>query len=66
MERDKLTRREEEYLFDAVIKSFLEDKIDLEIHPLGFSVKERNNPDAKEIFFQFDRLEGGSVGHREE
>ncbi len=66
MERDKLTRGEEEYLFGAVIKSFLEDKIDLEIHPLGFSVKEKNNPDAREIFFRFDRLEEGPVGHLEE
>ena len=55
MERSpRLTKREEEELFKAVIAGYLRNKIDLEIYPKGISIKEAGNPEAKEIFFPFD------------
>ena len=49
-----LTRKEEEELFAAIISGYLKDKVDLEIYPKGISIKEKSNPDAREIFFPFD------------
>ena len=50
----RLTRREEEELFSAIIAGYLKDKVDLEIYPKGISIKEKANPDAREIFFPFE------------
>jgi hypothetical protein len=54
-ERDgRLTHKEEEELFSAIIAGYLKDKVDLEIYPKGISIREKSNPDSREIFFPFD------------
>ncbi len=53
----RLTRGEEEELFAAIIAGYLKDKVDLEIYPKGISIKETDNPDAREIFFPFEDAE---------
>ena len=50
----RLTRQEEEELFSAIITGYLKDKIDLEIYTKGISIKEKDNPSAREIFFPFE------------
>ena len=50
----RLTRKEEEELFSAIIAGYLRDKVDLEIYPKGISIKEKSNPQSREIFFPFD------------
>jgi hypothetical protein len=50
----RLTRREEEELFAAIITGYLRDKVDLEIYPKGISIREKSNPGSREIFFPFD------------
>jgi hypothetical protein len=61
----RLTRREEEELFSAIITGYLKDKVDLEIYPKGISIKETSNPDAREIFFPFDEEDNLSMGPEE-
>lgn len=53
----RLTRKEEEELFSAIISGYLKDKIELEIYPKGISIKEKSNPNSHEIFFPFDEEE---------
>jgi len=53
----RLTRKEEEELFSAIIIGYLKDKVDLEIYPKGISIKEKSNPQSREIFFPFDEDE---------
>ena len=53
----RLTRKEEEELFSAIITGYLRDKVDLEIYPKGISIKEKADPDSTEIFFPFDEDE---------
>ncbi|HUI29463.1 MAG TPA: hypothetical protein VLX91_04530 [Candidatus Acidoferrales bacterium] len=50
----RLTRKEEEELFSAIIAGYLKDKVDLEIYPKGISIKEKSDPHSREIFFPFD------------
>ena len=50
----RLTRKEEEELFSAIISGYLKDKIELEVYPKGISIKEKDNPGAREIFFPFE------------
>lgn len=50
----RLTRKEEEELFSAIIAGYLKDKVDLEIYPKGISIKEKADPHSTEIFFPFD------------
>lgn len=49
----RLTHKEEEELFAAIIVGYLKDKVDLEIYPKGISIKEKSNPNSREIFFPF-------------
>ena len=58
----RLTRREEEELFSAIISGYLKDKVELEIYPKGISIKETSNPDAREIFFPFDEEDNAPPG----
>ena len=58
----RLTRREEEELFSAIITGYLKDKVDLEIYPKGISIREKANPDAREIFFPFDEDDDSPPG----
>lgn len=62
----RLTRREEEELFSAIITGYLKDKVDLEIYPKGISIKEKANPDAREIFFPFEDEDDGPPGRPDE
>jgi len=55
----RLTRKEEEELFSAIIAGYLKDKVDLEIYPKGISIKEKSNPDSREIFFPFEEDDAG-------
>ncbi len=48
------TRKEEEELFSAIIAGYLKDKVDLEIYPKGISIREKSNPQSREIFFPFN------------
>ncbi len=50
----RLTRKEEEELFAAIIKGYLKDEIELEIYPKGISIKEKSDSSSREIFFPFD------------
>ncbi|MGO9480312.1 MAG: hypothetical protein ACLP05_00830 [Candidatus Kryptoniota bacterium] len=50
----RLTRKEEEELFTAIITGYLKDKIELEIYPKGISIKEKSDPSSREIFFPFE------------
>ncbi len=50
----RLTRKEEEDLFSAIIHSYLKDEIDLEIYPKGISIREKSNPSSHEVFFPFE------------
>ncbi len=56
----RLTRKEEEELFSAIIAGYLKDKIDLEIYPKGISIREKTKPGAREIFFPFDEDDDNS------
>ncbi len=62
----RLTRKEEEELFSAIIAGYLKDKIDLEIYPKGISIKEKSNPRAREIFFPFEEEDEKPDGYPEE
>ncbi len=62
----RLTRGEEEDLFSAIISGYLKDKVDLEIYPKGISIKEKSNPDAREIFFPFEEDDDKATGYPEE
>jgi hypothetical protein len=50
----RLTRKEEEEFFSAIITGYLKDKIELEIYSKGISIKEKSNPSSREIFFPFE------------
>jgi len=62
----RLTRKEEEELFSAIIAGYLRDKIELEIYPKGIAIKEKSNPNSREIFFPFDEDEDKPLGYPEE
>ncbi len=62
----RLISKEEEELFSAIIAGFLKDKVDLEIYPKGISIKEKGNPDAREIFFPFDENDDKGAGYPED
>jgi hypothetical protein len=62
----RLTRKEEDELFSAIIAGYLKDKVDLEIYPKGISIKEKGNPDAREIFFPFDDEDEKPLGYPDE
>ncbi len=62
----RLTRREEEELFSAIIAGYLKDKVDLEIYPKGISIREKANPEAREIFFPFEEDEDKLMEHSDE
>ncbi len=59
----RLTRREEEELYSAIIAGYLKDKVELEIYPKGISIKEKDDPEAREIFFPFEDEEDKATGH---
>jgi len=62
----RLTRKEEDELFSAIIAGYLKDRIDIEIYPKGISIKEAGNPAGREIFFSFDDDEDETPGYEEE
>ncbi len=62
----RMTRREEEELFAAIIAGYLKDKVDLEIYPKGISIKEKGNPEAREIFFPFEEDDDKPPGYPDE